>query len=315
MLSRRHLRIKIFQALYSFTKGNHVALQLGEKELIKSVEKNYELYIYLLSILVELSRFSEKLMEDRKLKRLPSEADLNPNTRFYNNKLLAQLTNNRFLQKKIQEYSISWVEDNEFVKKIYQKVTETNSYKEFMASDDDSYETHAAFIIKIFKNQIADHELLQHILEEKNIHWLDDHYFVCGYVVKTLKEFSENTAPEFQLPKLYKDQEDDLAFIKTLYHQVLIHDAEYEKVIMTKAQNWEADRIAAVDFILMKMAVCELEKLTSIPVKVTLNEYIEISKLYSTPKSRMFINGVLDKLVAELTTEGKIQKRGRGLIN
>ena len=216
MLSRRHLRIKIFQALYSFSKGNHVAINLGEKELIKSVEKNYELYIYLLSILIELRLFAEKLMEERKNKRLPSEADLNPNLRFCNNQLLIKLSENTHILKKIKEYNISWVDDMEFVKKIYQKVTETNSYKEFMASSENSFEIDSAFIIKVFKNQIADHELLQHILEEKNIHWLDDHYFVCGYVVKTLKDIHEKTSSDFELPPLYKDKEDDLAFIKTL---------------------------------------------------------------------------------------------------
>lgn len=315
MLSRRHLRIKIFQALYAYFKGSVPEIALGEKELMKSVEKNYELFIYLLSILVELRSFEAKLLEERKSKRLPTQEDLNPNTKFIDNKLLMQLSQNETLLKKINEFKINWVDEQEFIKKVYIKITTTESFKEYMSITESTYADDAAIVIRLFKNQIADHEILQHLLEEKNIHWHDDHYFVCGYAVKALKSFTENSDSQFKLPGLYKDKMDDVEFIKTIYRQVLINSTEYEETIMTKAQNWEAERIATVDFILMKMALCELEKLSSIPVKVTLNEYIEISKLYSTPKSRMFINGVLDKLVAEFKREGKIVKIGRGLMD
>ena len=315
MLSRRHLRIKIFQALYSYSNGSVPEIAIGEKQLLTSVEKNYELFVHLLSILVELRAFDEKLHSDRKNKQLPSDEDLNPNGKFSNNQLLLKLSKNEFLLKKIEEYHINWSEEQEFIKKIYNKIIETESFKTYMASEDRSFTEDAAVAIRLFKNQIADHDLLQHILEEKNIHWSDDHYFVCGYAVKALKEFKEESSISFKLPDLFKDKEDDLEFIKTIYRQTLVNGGEYEKIVMKKAQNWEADRIATVDFILMKMALSELENLSSIPVKVTLNEYIEISKLYSTPKSRMFINGVLDKLVAQFKRDGKINKVGRGLMN
>lgn len=315
MLSRRHLRIKILQALYAYYKGSVSEIAKGEKDLLTSIDKIYELFIYQLSILIELRRFEEKLQEERKHKRLPTSEDLNPNEKFIKNRLLVQLSENEMLLKKINEYKISWVDQQEFVKKIYQKIVSTDSYTEFMQTKNTSYDDDTALVIKLFKNQIADHDILQHIFEEKNIHWSDDHYFVCGYVVNALRDFKEELGANYQLPNLYKDKEDEFDFIKTLYRMVLINNDEYEKVIMSKAQNWESDRIAAVDFILMKMAICELEKMSSIPVKVTLNEYIEISKLYSTPKSRMFINGVLDKLVVEFKSEGKIQKKGRGLMN
>lgn len=315
MLNRRHLRIKIFQALYAYFKGSVPEIALGEKELMKNIEKNYELFIHLFSILVELKSFEEKLFAERKTKRLPTEKDLNPNNKFINNRLLIQLAENEFLAKKIAEYHINWNEEQEFIKKVYNKITSMDSFKEYMASENNSYEEDSAIIIRLFKNQIADHEILQHILEEKNIHWSDDHYFVCGYLVKALKEFKENTTSSHQLPSLFKDKEDDVKFTKTIYRQALVKSEEYENLIMTKAQNWDKERIAAVDFILMKMAIAELENLSSIPVKVSLNEYIEISKLYSTPKSRIFINGVLDKLVVELKRNGKIVKVGRGLMN
>lgn len=315
MLSRRHIRIKIFQSLYSYYKGSTSEIALGEKELIRSINKNYELFIHLLSILIELKHFETKLIEDRKKKRLPTSEDTNPNVKFIENDLLKQLSENEDLLKQIEALKISWKEEQEFIKKVHTKITETASYQEYKASKEKSYEEDAAIVIRLFKNQIADHPMLQHILEEKNIHWQDDHYFVCGYVVKTLKVFKESTSANFKLPPLFKDKEDDTEFIKTIYRQVLINDEEYQEVIMKKAKNWEADRIAIVDFILMKMALSELEKLPSIPVKVTLNEYIDISKNYSTPKSRLFINGVLDKIVADYQREGKINKRGRGLMN
>ena len=315
MLSRRHIRIKIFQALYSYNKGSVSEIALGEKELMRTINKNYELFIHLLSILVELRNYEEKLINERKKKKLPTEEDKNPNLKFIQNKLLLQLNENEDLLKKIDEYKISWADEQEFIKKVHTKITETESYKEYKSSTVDSFENDSAIVIRLFKNQIADHEMLQHILEEKNIHWQDDHYFVCGYAVKVLKQFSEKSSSDFKLPELFKDAEDDVEFIKTIYRQVLVNNQEYQDTIMKKAKNWEADRIAAVDFILMKMALSELEKLPSIPIKVTLNEYIDISKNYSTPKSRLFINGVLDKIVADYKRDGKIEKRGRGLMN
>jgi len=315
MLSRRHIRIKIFQALYSYNKGSVSEIALGEKELMRTINKNYELFIHLLSILVELRNYEEKLINERKKKKLPTEEDKNPNLKFIQNKLLLQLNENEDLLKKIDEYKISWADEQEFIKKVHTKITETESYKEYKSSTVDSFENDSAIVIRLFKNQIADHEMLQHILEEKNIHWQDDHYFVCGYAVKVLKQFSEKSSSDFKLPELFKDAEDDVEFIKTIYRQVLLNNQEYQDTIMKKAKNWEADRIAAVDFILMKMALSELEKLPSIPIKVTLNEYIDISKNYSTPKSRLFINGVLDKIVADYKRDGKIEKRGRGLMN
>lgn len=313
MLSRRHLRIKIFQALYAYFKGSVSDIALGEKELFNSVEKNYELFIYQLSVLLELRNFEAKLLEERKSKRLPSEQDLNPNTKFIDNRLLKLLDENASMQKSIKNYNVNWSDHQESIKKIYKKITETASFQEYMSSSEDNFDADAAIVIRLFKNQIADHEILQHIFEEKNIHWYDDHYFVCGYAVKVLKSIQEGK--KFELPSLFKDEDDDIEFVKTLYRQVLVKHEAYEEIIMKKAQNWESDRIAIVDFILMKMAICELENMNSIPIKVSLNEYIEISKLYSTPKSRVFINGVLDKLVAEMKREGKIKKTGRGLIN
>lgn len=315
MLNRRHLRIKVFQAIYSYLKGSKSDLGVGEKELMSSIDRIYELFITHLSVLTELHRFAEKQIEDRKLKRLPTEEDLNPNLKFVESKLLSSLVENEDLQKKIEEYKISWVDHDDLIKNLFNSIAESKEYNKFMAVEGDDFASSQDLLVKLYKNFIADNDLLQSIFEEKSIHWSDDHYFVCGYVAKFLKNYKEKFKFDRKIPALYKDLEDDTEFVKILFRQTLLKRDEYQEIIMEKAKNWEADRIAVVDFILMKMAVCELIQITSVPVKVTLNEYIELSKSYSTPKSRLFINGVLDKIVPDLTSQGKIQKVGRGLMN
>lgn len=314
MLNRRHLRIKVFQAIYSYLNGAKNDLGIGEKELISGVDRIYELFILHISVLTELNQFAERLVEERKRKRLPTEEDLNPNMNFIENKLLASLVESEDLQKKVEQYKISWVDHQELIKKIFNEIVESKAYGKFINSKDVSFEETKEFVIHIYKNFVAENEMLEHIFEERCIHWTDDNYFVCGYMTKFLKNYKEKWTSERKIPSLFKDLEDDTEFIKVLYRKTLMNNEEFAKIIMTKAKNWEEDRIATVDFIFMKMAVCELTKLPSVPVKVTLNEYIELSKIYSTPKSRMFINGVLDKLVPVLKESGEIVKTGRGLM-
>ena len=314
MLNRRHLRIKVFQAIYSYLNGAKNDLVVEEKELIKSIDRIYELFILHISVLTELNRFAFKLIEERKKKRLPTDEDLNPNMKFVEHKLLSSLSESEDLQKKVEQFKISWVDNQELIKKIFNSIVDSKEYQQFMSSENSDFDTSKEFIIKIYKRFIADNEMLEHVFEEKSIHWADDNYFVCGYITKFLKNYKSKWTSERKIPVLYKDLEDDTEFIKVLFRKTLLNNDEFEKLIMTKAKNWDSDRIAAVDFIFMKMAVCELTKLNSVPVKVTLNEYIELSKIYSTPKSKMFINGVLDKLIPVLKDSGEIAKTGRGLM-
>lgn len=313
MLSRRHLRIKVLQALYGSLKDETESIGAGEKALFKSIDSIYELFIYQVSFLVELRAFGEKLAEERKQKRLPTKEDLNPNTTFVENPILVALENNSSFKKRCSEYSISWSEETDTIRKVYREMQEMPFFVEYLEGENE-FADHKSILVKIFKNLIADNENIQFIYEEKNIHWVDDHYFVCGYLVKYLKGLNSNFSEKSPLPELYKDLEDDTEFVKTLYRYTLVEEQSLEKIIMKKAKNWESDRIATVDMLLMKMAVCELMKMTSIPVKVTLNEYIDISKSYSTPKSKIFINGVLDKIVPDLKKDNLLNKRGRGLI-
>lgn len=315
MLNRRHLRIKIFQAIYSYLRGAKNDLPAGERELMNSVNRIHELFVLHVSVFSELERFANKRMEERKSKKLPSKEDLNPNLKFIENPLVAAMAKSESLQKKIEEYKISWADHQDVILKLYKEIESSDMYERYMNNKKNDLDSHRNFVLKVYREFIADNEIIQDVFEERSIHWSDDHYFVCGYVVKFLKNYQERFEDNYKIPALLKDVDDDIDFVKKVYRQTLLHNDEYQAIIMEKAKNWEADRIAIVDFILMKMAVCELIKLPSVPIKVTLNEYIELSKAYSTPKSKMFINGILDKLVPELKESGDIVKTGRGLMN
>jgi N utilization substance protein B len=315
MLNRRHLRIKVFQAIYSYLRGAKNDLGVGERELLSNVNRIHELFLLHLSVFTELHSFALKRIRERKNKRLPSQDDLNPNLRFVDNELLKALSSSSSIQKKIEEYKISWANHEDVIQKLYKSIEDSNAYKKYMSVDGFDFEDQKSFVIKIYREFIADNDILQDFFEERSIHWSDDHYFVCGYIVKYFKGFQRRFSQDYRVPDLYKDVDDDKDFIQTLYRKTLVNGSAYQEIIMDKAKNWDADRIAVIDFIFMKMAVCELVNIPSVPIKVTLNEYIELSKTYSTPKSRVFINGILDKIVPDLKQKGDIKKMGRGLMN
>ncbi len=314
MLNRRYLRIKVMQALYGYFQSDEKDLGKGEKEMFNSIDKIYDLYIYLISVIIELRDVAENISEDAKTKRLPTKEDLNPNKKFIDNQLIKQLSENISLKREMTQRKITWQTEGELIKKIFLAVKNSEEYSKYMSSEVASYEADRDFIAEAFKHCIADFELLNHFFEEKSIHWIDDIRLVHSMVVKTITSFKENSEPTFSLMPLYKDAEDDKQFVKDLYRKTALQDKETEKLIAEKTKNWEVDRIAMMDVLLMKMAIAEILDFSSIPVKVTLNEYIEISKLYSTPKSKIFINGILDKLVVDFKSQNKLAKTGRGLM-
>ncbi len=314
MLNRRYLRIKTMQALYAFFQSENKDLAKGERDLFNGIDKIYDLYIYQFEFLVELRHVASILSEDAKNKRLPTSNDLNPNLKFIENKFIAQLSENIHLKREINNRKISWNNEFELVKKIFNNIKAGEEYNKYMNASDDSYQTHLNFAVEVFKEYMADFELLNHFYEEKNLHWGDDIYLVNPMIVKTIESFNENSNPDAVLLPLYKDREDDEQFVKDLFRQTVIHEEETKKLIADKTKNWEVERIALMDVLLMKMAITEILSLPSIPVKVTLNEYIEISKIYSTPKSKLFINGILDKLLVDFKAEKKLNKTGRGLM-
>lgn len=302
------------QALYGFFQSDTKDLARGERDLFNGIDKIYDLYIYQLSLIVELQHVAGLLMEEAKTKRLPTQEDLDPNLKFLENKFLKQLSENIHLKREMNNRKIQWNNEFELVRKIYNNIKASEDYKEYMNSSDDSYVAHRDFIIQIFKEHIADFELVNHLYEEKNLHWGDDIYLVNPMVVKTIESFKEDANPDFKLMPLYKDREEDEQFVKDLFRQTALRNEETEKLIGDKTKNWEVERIAMMDVLLMKMAITEILHFSGIPVKVSLNEFIEISKMYSTPKSKIFINGILDKLVADFKRDNKLNKMGRGLM-
>lgn len=320
MLGRRHLRIKVLQALYAFFQSGDDRLDIAEKGLLRSLDKLYEIYIYQLSFLCELVRYSEKKIEDAKSKFYPTEQELNPNTKFVSNRIISQLSANRSLQKQISRYRISWHDQEEMMKQAFAVIRESNIYKEYMEDGQSSYENDRDLIVKLIKRKFTKLEMLHYYYEEKNIFWSDDFNVANHLVIKTIIVMNETDDETKPLPELLespanKFDESDLDFIKLVFRTVIVKDQGLENLIREKLKNWELERLAVMDIIILKMALVELTECRSIPVKVTLNEYIEVAKLFSTPKSSVFINGILDKLISDLKAENKIKKVGIGLID
>lgn len=315
MLNRRHLRIKVLQALYAFFQADEDNLVRSEKELMAAVEKMYDLYIYLFLSFSELKRVAENSIEEKKKKIRPTEDDLNPNRKFVDNQIIELLESYAPLRALSENRKVNWVgdEQQEIFRKMFLHIKESETYFEHMNNGMNGFEADKAFIIDLFKVEIANFPLLYNFFEEKSIHWLDDIDLACSMVIKTIKAFDEGEA--ISILPLYKPEDDEQEFIRELLRKTIAMDQENEKLIDELTDNWELDRIAKMDILLMKMAITELQVFKSIPTKVTLNEYIEISKFYSTPKSNAFINGILDKAIARLTGEKKIVKIGRGLMN
>ena len=314
MLNRRHLRIKVLQSLYAYFQSNDENYGKAEKEMMLSIERIYDLYIYLLMTFAELKSVSEAKMVDGAKKIFPTEEDLNPNTKFIDNKIIAALESSVELRNQSEQRKVNWlgVEEQEMFKKMFKAIRESETYFEFMNNEQSGYEEDRAFLLALFKTEIANFPLLYNYFEEKSIHWLDDIDLACSMVLKTLKGFNESDEMCSILP-LYKDEVDEKAFVKSLLRKSIMMEKENEQLIDELTQNWELDRIAKMDVFLMGMAITEMQVFSNIPTKVTLNEYIEISKFYSTPKSNGFINGILDKAISRLEKDGKINKVGRGL--
>lgn len=315
MLNRRHLRIKVLQSLYAYFQSNNEDSQKFENQLLSAIERIYDLYLYLLLTLPELKSKALTRIEENKKKQLPSNEDKNPNLKFVDNQLIQLIVENNSLTKTSEQRKINWIGDaeQEIFRKMFLFIRDSESYFQFMNNGNHGFEEDKLFAISIFKEEIANYEGLYNYFEEKSIHWLDDIDLACSMVIKTLKGFSlEN---ENKILPLYKEDDDEKEFILELFNQTIQLDSENESLINDLTKNWELDRIAKMDIILMKMAITELQVFKNIPKKVTLNEYIEISKFYSTPKSNVFINGILDNAIFRLESENKIVKVGRGLIN
>lgn len=314
MLSRRHLRIKVMQALYAYQRSENEPLVNGEKLLLQSVERVYDLYIHELSLLQELRKAALKRIEDGAKKRLPTEEDINPNLRFVENPLLLQLENNAMLTAHIAKRKISWADHQELIRKTFTNIQQDGEFIAYMNTPSPNYRDHKRMVQFIFDHYLIANEDFEFVFEEKSIFWMNDFEQVGGMVARTIHDFREDREDGGALPALYTDPEEDRQFMLDLFRKTATHNADLNKVVAEKTKNWDTDRIAAIDILLLKMAICEFLHLSSIPTRVTMNEYIEIAKEYSTPKSKVFINGILDKVLADLKESGKLKKTGKGLI-
>lgn len=313
MISRRIIRSKVLQVLYAYYTSPEKSINRTEKELFFSIQKTYDLYHYLLDLVIEINKHAESITELRKKKHFPTEEDLNPNTYFIKNQLIDQLKVNKSLNKYLEQSKLSWVNEPELIKKLYTELLDTELYKDYISTEKTSYKTDKKFIEHLFAEVILSSTDLIQILEEQSIYWNDDIDFVVSMIIKTLRKFKEFKYENQALLPIFKDEE-DREFAKNLYRKTIINHDELKEVVKMHTVNWDVDRIAFIDELILELAISEFLFFPSIPTKVTLNEYIELSKYYSTAKSRNFINGILDKALKALRNENKIIKAGRGLI-
>jgi N utilization substance protein B len=313
MISRRQLRIKTLQSLYAYYANGREDLRRSEKELHFNIEKAYELYHYLLLLLIDVVLYAESRIEIAGNKLIPTHEDLHPNTRFIDNRLIDQFRNNDHLLRFVEQHKLNWVNHPELVKEVYTRLIESEEYEAYMNAEEHGYAEDKRLVTFIYTHIVFSSERLDSIMEEQSIYWNDDLEFITSMIVKTFKKFKEDDKPDKPLMELYKNKEDSDYVVK-LYRQTILHHDEYVEYIKLNTRNWDLERIAFMDILIMQIAIAELVAFPSIPTKVTLNEYLEISKFYSTSKSNIFINGVLDKIVMQLKEEKKIVKKGRGLI-
>lgn len=314
MLNRRHLRVKALQVLYSYQQSQVKEILPYEKALLQSVDKVYEMYIWLLSLLIEVADYSIIDAEERANKFLPSEEDLNASVKIQNNLFIASLKQNPEYLAAVKKYKISWDFDPEVRKSIFITLKASEEYKSFLELTDHTIQKDKDIIKFIFKKLILKSPGIEQIFEEKFINWSVDKDVLQALVAKTFKNFSSVNPEENKLAEICPNWDEDKSFLIELLKKVISFETEYQELIAQKTKNWDSERIALMDTLLMRMAITELIHFSTIPVKVTMNEYIEISKEFSTPKSNSFINGILDKILADLKSAGKLRKTGKGLL-
>ena len=312
MINRRHIRVKVMQSVYAMQQSKNDDLLKEEKFLKHSILKMFDLYVLNIQLLVKVQDLAAKKIELSKKKILATAEDLKPNTKFVNNSIINAIRESVSLESYLHVNKLeNWDLDDEYVKIIFDELQKSDLYQKYLDTVENSFKVDKAFVIDFFKEIIAPNEKLADYYEDKMISWVDDIPFVNTWVVKSLSKQKPNKP--FLLGSLYKDKDDE-DFVSDLFKKTMLHQHTFEEDIAEKTPNWEKERIAEIDMILIKMAITEFLHFASIPVRVTINEYIEIAKDYSTQKSGYFINGVLDKLSKDYLSLKKIKKIGRGLL-
>lgn len=312
MLSRRLLRIKAIKALYAHLQAEGDNMLASEKTMLASIDKAYDLYFQMLLLPVEVARYAESRQELAKQKKLPTYEDLNPNRKFIENQVLHLIENSDSVIDHVSARNLNWSRSEDLIKSIYNDLSEADYYKEYMANKERSLKEDIAFLETFFVKQMQQCEALDQELEDQSILWDNDLSFVLPLIVRTLTSVRASHTELKVMPKFKSN--DDLDFVRTLFQKALINYNSNQQYIEKFTSNWDVERIVFMDLLIMGVAMTELVSFSAIPVKVTMDEYIEISKSYSTPGSSIFINGVLDRVVSSLNREDRIQKSGRGLM-
>ena len=293
--------------MYSYYQNGNNDLKVAENELLFSLKKSYDLYHYFLLLIVDVTNLQRRILDARKNKYMPTEAELNPNTRLVDNRFTAQIAENEALRKYVAEQGLSWDNDGDFIKMVHDMILSSEQYGEYLNNENDSYETDKEFWRIVFKKLICGNEAIDDYLQDKSIYWNDDISIVETFTLKTIKQFEKAAGSKQKLLPMFKDLEDQSFAIK-LFRQSLMKGSEFRERINKHMKNWETERIANMDLIIMQVALAEIMTFPTIPINVTLNEYIDTAKYYSTPKSGTFINGILDSVVNELKKEKLLLK-------
>ena len=307
MINRVLIRLKIVQIVYAYYQNGGKNLDTAEKELFFSLSKAYDLYNYLLLLMVEVTKQANKRLNAAKNKLVPTKEELFPNTKFVENRFIAQLEVNKQLLEFSNNQKKTWENEADFVKTLCDKILESDIYKEYMASETSSYEEDRELWRKLYKNIIFNNIELDQVLEDQSLYWNDDKEIVDTFVLKTIKRFDEKNGAKQELLPEFKDEEDQ-DFARRLFRRTILNADYYRHLISENTKNWDLDRVAFMDVVIMQIALAEILSFPNIPVSVSLNEYVEIAKLYSTPKSGGFINGTFDGIVNSLKKENKLTK-------
>lgn len=314
VVNRRHIRVKVMQSIYAMHQNGSDNLEKEEKFLFYSIDAIQDLYLIMLSSLIEICKKETVFLHLSSQKHLATKEERNPNEKFIKNSIFQILAENNSLSIALENRSINnWTLNDDYIILLLNAIKESDLYAKYMSNEVNTFEEDKDFIVDIFTDVIVPNEKLYEYLEDDKLTWIDDIPLVNTHIIKQLKAIKQGEDDNFRVPKLYKDNEDK-AYVKDLFRKTVLNETELAKEYVDKTPNWDSERIAEIDTIILKMAICEFLKFPSIPVKVTLNEYLELAKEYSTPKSSIFINGILDNLVKELEANKRIVKIGRGLM-
>ena len=307
MINRVLIRLKVVQIVYAYYQNSGKSVKAAEEEVFFSLSKAYDLYKHLLLLIVGITNYAADRISFKSMKLRPTDSDINPNLKFVNNRFAAQLQENIQLCKFAEKSKLDWVEHSDLLRELLDRIEESEIYKEYMASEESSYEEDRELWRKLYKAFIFDNEKLDAMLEEQSLYWNDDKSIVDTFVVKTIKRFEESAGAEQELLPEYKDVE-DMSYARNLLHAAIKNADEYRKLMADNSKNWDMSRFAFMDVVIMQVALAEVFTFGDIPLSVTLNEYVEIAKYYSTAKSGSFVNGLLDSITKRLREEGKIKK-------